>query len=159
VHLGSYVLIKWLHVLSSAVLLGMGLASVVQLWAAHRSGSARAAAVVAGTVLKTGWMVILPLGLLQPVTGLALVIVTRTPIDSSWLVTSYGLYLVAFACWIWALILQTQVRDLAQESAIADTPLRYGYYQAMRTWRLLPWPAFTALGLVFLLMIAKPKLW
>ena len=40
--LDPYVWLKWLHVLSSAVLFGTGVGTAYQLWSAHRSRKARA---------------------------------------------------------------------------------------------------------------------
>src|SRR4051812_17541768 len=107
---------KWLHVLSSAVLFGTGLGTAYQLWSAHRSRKARAMVIVARAVVKADWRFILPAGIVQPVTGLGLAIVTGTPVDAQWLIASYILYLVALACWVPAVALQLRVRELAQES-------------------------------------------
>jgi uncharacterized membrane protein len=151
--------LKWLHVLSSAVLLGASLGSAFQLWSAHRSRKPRIVAVVARNVIKADRRLILPAVIVQLITGLGLVIVTGTPINAPWLVVSYGLYLVALGCWLLAIVLQIRVRDLAREAIASDTPIRYAYHQAMKRWLVLVWPTFIALALIFLLMTAKPQFW
>ena len=113
VSLEPYVWLKWLHVLSSAVLLGAGLGTAYQLWSAHRSRKAKAILVVARAVVKADWRFTLPAGIVQPATGLGLAIVTGTPVNAPWLIASYVLYLVAFGCWVPAVMLQMQARDLA----------------------------------------------
>jgi uncharacterized membrane protein len=55
-------------------------------------------------------------------------------------------------------VVQAQVRELAREAA-TGAPLRYAYHQSMKRWRLLVWPGFIAMALIFLLMTAKPKFW
>jgi uncharacterized membrane protein len=158
VSLEPYVWLKWLHVLSSAVLFGTAVGSGFQLWSAHRSRKTRVVAVVARNAVKADRRFILPAALVQLATGLGLAIVTDTPINAPWLVVSYLLYLVAVVCWVSAAVLQIRARDLAREAAVG-TPLRYAYHQAMKRWYLLTWPAFSAVVLVFLLMIAKPMFW
>ena len=157
--LDPYIWLKWLHVLSSAVLFGTGVGTAFQFWAAHRSRKARTIAIVARNVVKADWRFTLPAGIVQPATGLGLAIVTRTPVNAPWLVVSYLLYLVALGCWLWAVVLQAQVRDLAEEAATSGAPIRYAYHEAMKRWLLLAWPGFGALVLIFLLMIAKPIFW
>jgi len=154
-----YVWLKWLHVLSSTVLFGTGLGTAYQLWSVHRSRKARAILIVARGVVRADWCFILPAGIVQPATGLGLAIVTGTPVNAPWLVASYVLYLVAFACWVPAVVLQMRARDLAEESVVSGAPLRYEYHLAMRRWFVLAWPGFGALVLVFLLMTAKPQFW
>jgi uncharacterized membrane protein len=159
VSLEPYVWLKWLHVLSSAVLFGAGLGTAFQLWSAHRSRKAKAIFVVARNAVKADWRFTLPAGIVQPATGLGLAIVTSTPVNAPWLIVSYVLYLVALACWVPAVVLQIQARDLAEESVVSGAPLRYAYHQAMKHWFVLAWPGFGALVLIFLLMIAKPQFW
>jgi uncharacterized membrane protein len=159
VSLGPYVWLKWLHVLSSAILLGAGLGTAFMLWSAHRSGKARVVAVVARAITKAGPRFLVPTAVVQLVTGLGLAIVTGIPVNASWLVVSYLLYLVAFACWLSAAVLQVRMRDLAREAASSATPFRYGYYQAMKQWRLIAPATFIVWALIFLMMTAKPKLW
>ena len=85
-------------------------------------------------------------------------IVTGTPINAPWLIVSYVLYLVAFGCWVPALMLQIQAAT-SPRSLSSGAPLRYAYHQAMKHWFVLAWPGFGALVLIFLLMIAKPQFW
>lgn len=157
--LEPYVWLKWLHVLSSTVLFGTGLGTAFQLWSVHRSRKARAIFIVARNVVKAHRLFILPAGIVQPVTGLGLAIVTDTPVNAPWLVVSYVLYLVAFACWVPAVMLQMRVRDLAEESVVSGAPLRYAYHLAMKQWFVLVWPGFGSLVLIYLLMTAKPMFW
>jgi uncharacterized membrane protein len=55
--------------------------------------------------------------------------------------------------------LQIRARDLAAQSVATGQPLPPHYYSAMRLWFILGWPAFTALIVIYLLMVAKPDLW
>jgi uncharacterized membrane protein len=80
-------------------------------------------------------------------------------LSAPWLLVTYLLYALAFVCWVPVVALQIRARDLAAQAANANRPLPAEYHRAMRLWFALGWPAFIALLVVFMLMIAKPDLW
>jgi uncharacterized membrane protein len=73
-----------------------------------------------------------------------------------WLVWTYVLYGLAGVCWLPVVWLQIQLRDMAVAALArgAALPPRYDGY--MSIWFTLGWPAFTALLVIFYLMVAKP---
>ena len=155
----GYLWLKWLHVLSATILFGTGIGTAFQMWFAHRRGEPAAIAVVARNVVLADWLFTLPAGLVQPATGVAMVLQAGFDPFASWLLATYFLYLLAFACWVPVVVLQIRVRDLATAAASAGSALPAEYHGAMRLWFALGWPAFLALLVVFLLMVAKPDLW
>ena len=155
----SYLWLKWLHVLSSTVLFGTGLGTAFQMWFAHRQGDPAAIAVVARNVVLADWLFTLPAGIIQPVTGIAMVLAGGLHPFTSWLVVTYALYLLGFVCWVPVVVLQMRARDLADRAIRTGMPLPAEYHAIMRLWFVLGWPAFIALAVVFLLMVAKPDLW
>jgi uncharacterized membrane protein len=155
----GYLLLKWMHVLSSTVLFGTGIGTAVQMLLAHRQGDPRVIAAVARNVVLADWLFTLPAGIIQPATGLGLAAMSGIDLGASWLVLTYALYAVALACWLPVVGLQIRMRDLADEAVAAGTALPAAYHRAMRQWFLLGWPAFIGLAVVFMLMIAKPQLW
>jgi uncharacterized membrane protein len=54
---------------------------------------------------------------------------------------------------------QIQATHLAAVAARTGQPLPARYHVIMHRWFLLGWPAFGALIIIFVLMIAKPTLW
>ena len=154
-----YLPLKWLHILSSTVLFGTGIGTAFQMWSAHLRGDARGIAVVARNVVLADWLFTLPAGVLQPLTGIALAMQGGTDLTASWLVLTYGLYLLAFACWVPVVVLQIRARDLAAHAIDTGQPLPPEYHKAMRLWFALGWPAFSALIVVYALMVAKPDVW
>jgi uncharacterized membrane protein len=155
----SYLWLKWLHVLSSTVLFGTGMGTAFQMWVAHRRGDVRAIAVVSANVVLADWLFTLPSGIVQPVTGFALVATSGLDPLASWLVATYALYGIAFVCWVPVVGLQIRVRNLAARAVVTGTALPNEYREAMRLWFVLGWPAFIGLAVVILLMTAKPDLW
>ncbi len=148
--------VKWLHVLSSTVLFGTGLGTAFFLWSAHRSGNAATIAAVARLVVKADWLFTATSGVVQPVTGLMLIHGFGYGLTERWLLWTYGLYLLALACWLPVVKLQITMRDIATQAAANNTPLPLAYHRAARLWFALGWPAFIALLVVFYLMITRP---
>ena len=155
----AYLILKWLHVLSAALLFGTGLGTAFQMWFAHRHGDPRAIAVVARNVVLADWLFTAPSGVLQPVTGVALVLLGGHDWRQSWLLASIALYLLAGVLWLIVVWLQIRVRALAKVAVEAGTPLPEAYERCMRLWFALGWPAFIGLIVVFWLMVARPELW
>jgi len=152
----SYVVVKWLHVLSSTLLFGTGLGSAYYMFFTSLSGEARSVARVIGLVVIADWVFTLTTIVLQPVTGLLLAHIAQIPLASRWIVWSTVLYFVAGACWIPVVVIQIRMHRLAKVAAANDAPLPDAYRRLFRWWTALGIPAFFALVIVFYLMVAKP---
>ena len=155
----TYLLLKWVHVLSSTVLFGFGAGTAWYLWSAHRTGDPGTIASVGRMVVRADWIFTGSSGVIQPVSGLMLLHILGYSLTESWVLASIVLYLVAFACWVPVVGLQIRAQKLAQLALETGTPLSDDYRRAMRAWFWLGWPAFLGLTAVFWLMIAKPQLW
>jgi uncharacterized membrane protein len=151
-----YLAVKWIHILSSTVLFGTGLGTALHMVLAQRSGNVQAIAVVARNVVRADWLCTLPSGIIQPLSGAALVHLAGWDPWAPWLRISYGLYLLAAACWIVVVFLQRRLRDLAAAAARAGTALPPSYRRLYAIWFVLGWPAFIGLVAVFGLMVLKP---
>lgn len=154
-----YFLLKWLHIVSSTVLFGFGAGTAYYFWAAHRTGDPKTIAAVGRMVVRADWMFTGTSGVVQPVTGLALAHLSGVNLAEPWLVLTYHLYALAFACWVPVVALQIKAQKLAERAARGGTALGAEYHRAMRIWFILGWPAFLGLLVVFWLMITRPVLW
>lgn len=157
--MSEYLVLKWLHILSSVVLVGTGFGSAFFKHFADRSGDVRAQAVVGRLVVRADWWFTAPTLVLQPLTGLALAHLAGWPLSAPWLVVSMALFLLAFACWLPVVWLQVRMAGLARAAADAGQDVPATYWRCARRWRSLGYPAFAALLAVFYLMVAKPALW
>ena len=151
-----YLTLKWLHILSSVVLVGTGLGSAYYMFFANRSRDLAAQAVVTRLVVQADWWFTTPTVLLQPATGLAMVHLAGFPLSTPWIAASLALYAIAGLCWLPVVWLQIRMRALAQQAAEAGTPLAPLYWRYARWWEALGYPAFAAMVVVFYLMVAKP---
>ena len=96
----TYLVIKWLHVLSSTILFGTGIGSAFYMLTTSLGNDTRTVARVAQRVVLADWLFTTPTAIAQPLTGFAMVKLTGMPIASPWLAWSIGLYAVAIACWL-----------------------------------------------------------
>ena len=154
-----YVLLKWVHILSSTLLFGTGIGTAFHMWLAYRGGSVEQLALAARSTVLADWLFTLPSGIVQPASGLALIWFAGWSLWEPWLVLSYGLYLLALACWLPVVGIQIKVARLAHHAAATGAALPEDCHRLMRLWFRLGWPAFIGLLVIFWLMVAKPDLW
>ncbi len=70
----AFMLVKWLHIVSSTVLFGLGHGTAYYKLCAWRSGSPLIAAAVGRMVVRADWVFTLTAGLVQPATGIVLIL-------------------------------------------------------------------------------------
>ena len=152
----TYLIAKWLHILSSTVLFGTGLGSAYYMFFASRSGDARTAATVVRYVVIADWLFTTTTIVFQPLSGLYLAHLAQIPLTSAWIMWSFVLYFVAGACWLPVVAIQIRMRRLAESAATRGEPLPPEYRRYLRIWTALGVPAFVSLVIVYYLMVAKP---
>src|SRR5258708_38007433 len=94
-----YFLVKYLHVLGAIVILGTGSGIAFFMLIAHRSGDVAFIARTATTVVIADMLFTLSAGLLQPVTGGWLFMVSATGFHVRWVISSVGLSVVRGVFW------------------------------------------------------------
>ena len=152
----EYMIVKWLHILSSTFLFGTGIGSAFYMLFTSLSRDVRAIAVVSRHVVLADWIFTTSTIIIQPVTGFYLMHLAGIPLHSRWIMWSVALYFVAGACWLPVVWIQLKMRDMAQEAAAAGSELPPQYWRYLRIWTTLGIPAFFALVIIFYLMVAKP---
>lgn len=157
--MNTYLVLKWLHILSSVLMVGTGFGSAFFMFFANRSGSVAAQAVVSRLVVRADWWFTTPTVILQPLTGIALAHMAGWPMGSPWLVLSMALYALAGACWLPVVWLQYRMAAMARQAHEAGQPLPAAYWRHARWWEALGYPAFLAMLAVYYLMVNKPALW
>jgi len=152
----EYQVVKWLHVLSSTLLFGTGLGSAFYMFFASRTRDPKVIAVVVGHVVIADWLFTATTVVFQPLSGFYLAYLAGIPLHSRWIVWSMILYLVAGLCWLPVVWMQIRMRDMAVRATQQGQVLPVQYERYLKRWVLLGIPAFTALVVVFYLMVAKP---
>ena len=154
----SYLLLKYVHILSSALLFGTGLGTAFHGFLAFRTQDPRVVAAVGRSVVLADWLFTAPSVVIQPATGLTMALLAGFPLTQGWLLFSIALYILVGACWLPVVWLQIRLRRMAEESLKSGDPLPPRYFRYLRLWFILGWPAFTAVLAIFYLMVFKPDL-
>lgn len=152
----SYLIVKWLHVLSSTLLFGTGLGTAYFMFFASRTRDPRVVASVLGMGVMADWLFTATTLVFQPLSGWYLAHRIGLPLTTGWVLWSILLFLLAGACWLPVVWLQIQMRDMARRAVSASQPLPAAYFRHLMAWVVLGIPAFVSLVLVFYLMVVKP---
>lgn len=151
-----YLPLKLVHILSATLLFGTGLGTAFYMWRADASADPRVMAGVARNVVLADWLFTTPAVILQPLTGLAMVLLVGLPLSTPWVAWSLGLYLLIGLCWLPVVGIQIRVARHATAAAERGEPLPPAHRRLMRWWYALGWPAFLGVIAVFGLMVLKP---
>jgi uncharacterized membrane protein len=152
----EYLVVKFVHVLSSTLLFGTGLGSAFYMFFTNRSGDVRAIAIVTRRVVWADWLFTTPTAIIQPLTGFYLASLAGMPLASHWLAISIALFVVAGACWLPVVWIQVRMAAIAEQAARDGTPLPPLFWRYHMIWTSLGVPAFVAFIAIFYLMVVKP---
>lgn len=152
----EYIVAKWLHILSSTLLFGTGLGSAFYMFFASLTRDPRVVVVVVKYVVIADWLFTTTTVIFQPLSGWYLANLMGLPLTTKWIMWSFGLYVLAGACWLPVVWMQIQMRDMARHAVATSAELPARYWRFLRIWVALGIVAFVALVIVFYLMVAKP---
>ena len=152
----DYLLVKWLHVMSSTVLFGTGIGSAFYMFFTNRSRDARTIAEVTRRVVVADWIFTAPTAVLQPLTGVYLAHMAGLSLWSPWIAWSIALYVLALACWLPVVWLQIGMSRMARTAVQRKAPLPALFWRYHRWWTVLGALAFVAFLTIFYLMVVKP---
>ena len=150
---------KTTHVLSAAILFGTGLGIAFFCWFSYKSAMRSGEITVLRsalrwTVIADGWITT-PAFVFQVVSGIVLMSLMGWPLISPWSVATWGLLALAGGCWLPVVFIQIGLsREAARSASVQALPARF--HQWFRVWFALGIPAFTAVVLIYYLMVAKP---
>jgi uncharacterized membrane protein len=154
--MNEYLLVKWIHILSATLLFGTGLGSAFYKWLTDRSGDIHAIVVTNRLVVIADWLITTPTVLIQPISGLWLLHLMGNSLNQGWVILTIILYVIAGICWLPVVWLQIRMRDMAQEACQRNIKLEGQYQHLADIWFMLGVPAFTAMVVIYFLMVFKP---
>ncbi len=153
----EYLIVKWLHILSSTLLFGTGIGSAFYMLFASLGRDPRVVATVVRYVVIADWIFTTPTIVIQPLTGWYLMDLIGASLDQRWIAWTIALYVLAGICWLPVVWMQLKMRDMARAAVAAGTELPPAYWRMLRWWVALGVIAFFSLVVVFYLMVVKPQ--
>lgn len=153
--MSTYLLVKWLHIVSSTILFGTGLGIAFFQWMTWRSGDVVAIARVTRLTVLADFVFTTPAVIVQLVSGFVLLHLLALPWTTPWVLAALGLYALTGACWLPVVAIQIRLARLAERARTSGSPLPPEFVRSMRLWFLLGWPAFLAVLAIFWLMVRK----
>lgn len=151
-------ILRWLHVIGAAVLLGTGAGIAFFMVMAHRTGEAKLIAHTATTVVTADFIFTATAVVLQPVTGVLLAQAIGWDIREGWIVVSLALYVLTGLFWLPVVVIQMRLRDIARAADREARELPERYHRLFRIWFASGFPAFFAVLAIFWLMVARPEI-
>ncbi|WP_064686050.1 DUF2269 family protein [Rhizobium bangladeshense] len=151
-----YFVLKFLHIIGAAVLLGTGAGIAFFMLMAHRTGNAMTVAAVARIVVLADFVFTTTAVIVQPITGIALAWNAGYSLWDRWIFWSIILYLVTGAFWLPVVWMQMEMRNIAKQAAVKGEPLPARYHKLFWTWFYFGFPAFAAVLGIIWLMITRP---
>jgi uncharacterized membrane protein len=144
-----YLWIKLLHILSATVLFGTGIGTAFFMYRAYLS-SDEAMASTARNVVLADTVFTTPAVVVQLLSGLWLVGELNIALTSPWFIAVIALFVFVGACWLPVVWIQIRIRNLAAAGAG-----REDYARLMQLWLALGVLAFSAVLVLFYLMVSK----
>ena len=151
-----YLVLKLVHVVGAAVLLGTGAGIAFFMLMAHLNGKPAVIAGVARIVVIADFLFTATAVVAQPLTGVLLATLLGYSLWEGWIAWSIVLYAVTGAFWLPVVWMQMRMRDLATAASKEDLAMPAAYHRLFRLWFVFGFPAFGAVIAIFWLMIAKP---
>ena len=116
----SYLLLKYIHILSATLLFGTGLGTAFHGFLAFRSRDARVIAAVGSSVVLADWLFTTPAVIVQPVTGIAMAMQAGLPLTTGWIALTFALYALVGVCWLPVVWLQIQLRAMGAPASLPE---------------------------------------
>lgn len=152
----EYLIIKWVHVVSSTILFGTGIGSAFYLFAANRTRHVPNIYFATKYVVIADWLFTTPSVIIQLLSGLYLMHLAGFSFADHWVLGGIILYFFAGLCWLPVVWMQIKMRDMAKLALDNNSELPGQYWRFARWWVILGTLAFPAILVVFYLMVAKP---
>jgi uncharacterized membrane protein len=150
----SYLMLKYIHILSGTLLFGTGLGTAFFMLMAYFSKDMQAIRVTTKNVVLADTLFTLPTVIIQPITGIYLMLVLNYQFDTLWFALVVALYIFAGLCWLRVVWIQFRFKRIA----LLSNTLTHEFHRLMWEWIILGCIAFIALVIVYWLMVFKTGL-
>ncbi|MGI9290945.1 MAG: DUF2269 family protein [Gammaproteobacteria bacterium] len=147
--------IRLIHVISSALMLGVGVGAFWFMLTTVRSGNPMAIAVTTRNAVRAEWFIAAPVAFFQPLTGYILMMQLGYSLRSMWFLAVVALYMIAGVCWIYVIKTELKLRSLAEEHRNERT-MPEAFWLLFRRWIKLAVCSFAGVLGIFWLMVFRP---
>ena len=151
-----YFIIKTLHILSATILFGTGIGIAFFMFMSHFTNDIHEKSFATKTTVIADYIFTTPAVILQPLTGMWLISHGGYDPGATWLMWTYGLYILAGICWLPVVWIQIRLKNLIIASIDTNTALPASYHHLFKIWFFLGWPALISLIAILFLMVTKP---
>ena len=155
--MNAYFIIKLIHILSSTILFGTGLGTAFFMFRSLHSKELAAKYYAAANTVLADFLFTTPAVVIQPLTGIWLILHMGFAWNARWLMMTYVLYLIVGCFWLPVVYIQIQLKKIAGICLLQGKELPSRYYKLFNIWFYLGFPAFLGVIAIFYLMIAKPS--
>lgn len=153
----DFLLLKWIHILSSTILFGTGIGTAFYMFMANRRGELPGIHFATHHVVIADWLFTTPAVIVQLVSGVAMVVMLDIEFNQGWVFWALVLYFFVGACWLPVVWMQIKMRDMAKHAIEHNEELPERYWQLDKLWIALGSLAFPAVLMIFWLMVFKPE--
>ncbi len=154
----DYLLLKYIHIISSTILFGTGIGSAFYMFMANRRKDVASIYFATRHVVIADWIFTTPSVIIQLITGVGLAHMLGYELTEGWVLWALILYFFAGACWLPVVWVQIKMRDMAKQAFESGSNLPARYWKMDKWWIALGKLAFPAIIAVFYLMVFKPAL-
>ncbi|MCC3862121.1 DUF2269 family protein [Pseudemcibacter aquimaris] len=151
-----YLIVKTIHIISATILFGTGMGIAFFMFCSHFSDNLFQKYYAAKNTVLADYIFTLPAVIIQPISGIWLIMEMGYDYFEFWLLATYIIYIVAGICWSPVVWIQIELKKMIAIAIKDKTELPQRYDRLFRIWFLLGWPAFIGLVAVFFLMVFKP---
>ncbi len=149
-------MIKTLHIISSTVLFGTGMGIAFFMYRSKETTDLHEKYYAAQNTVLADFIFTVPAVIIQPLTGIWLILQMGYPWDAPWLLATYGLYCFIGCCWLPVVWIQIKLKKILKTCLETQAELPTHYHRLFNLWFILGFPAFISLVIIFYLMVAKP---
>ena len=154
----TYLILKSLHILGAAVLLGTGIGIAYFAWfgyrLARRDDSIETLRSVLALTVTADAAFTATAAVAQPITGAALWYLAANDWTHPWIWLVIALYVAVGLCWLPVVVLQMRLRDAARVApCVAD--LGPEFHRRFRLWFALGVPAFLLMIALVVVMVFR----
>jgi uncharacterized membrane protein len=149
--------LKFVHMVTMAVMFGTWLGIAMFMLFAHRMGHTSVVALISVFVVRAELSVMAVAVLLQPLIGVPLALAVGSSMSAYWLEVSVAIYAVVVLVWMGGLLIEMRIRRLSRDAAVAKVPLPPSYRRLFWVWSVLTVVGLGGMIAIMALMVWQPE--